>query len=190
MALGAVVGAFTGLVSGYFGGKVDDAAMRVVDIWLGFPYILLAILLAAFWGTGLWQVIVLIGVRGWADYARVIRGSVLSIREEEYVAAAKALGASARTVLLRHVLPNVIGPVVVIATFQVGRAIVLEATLSFLGLGIDPPTPSLGRILFDGRAYLATAWWAVAFSGTALTLVVLSVNLLGDGLRDVLDPRR
>lgn len=186
---GAILGTFLGLISGYYGGNYDNLIMRLVDIQMSFPYILMAIVLAAFWGTGLWQIIVIVAIRGWVDYARVVRSSVLGIKTEPFVEASRALGATNFSILFRHVLPNTIIPAVIISTFQVGRAVVLESTLSFLGLGIAPPTPSLGGILNDGRSYLADAWWAVAGSGAILILLVLSINLLGDGLRDVLDPK-
>lgn len=189
MLVGGFIGSVLGLVSGFFGGRVDDVIMRVVDIQMSFPYILLAIILVAFLGGGLWQIIVVVGIGGWVSYTRIIRSSVLSIKEQAFVEAALAVGATTRRILFRHITPHIIAPTVIVATFQIGSVIVLESSLSFLGLGIAPPTPSLGVIISDGRRYLATAWWAVAASGALLSLIVLAINLLGDGLRDILDPR-
>ena len=189
MLMGAIVGTLLGLLSGFYGGLADSITMGIVDIQMSFPYILLAIVLAAFWGTGLLQIVVIVAIRGWVDYARVVRGSVLSTREATFIEASRALGTSDLRILFAHILPNILAPAVIIASYQVGRAIVLEATLSFLGLGIAPPTPSLGGILTDGRGYLATGWWAVAGSGAVLVLLVLAINLLGDGIRDVFDSR-
>jgi peptide/nickel transport system permease protein len=160
----------------------------VIDTYLSFPYILIAIVWAALIGTTILTLVLIVGVRGWVEFARVVRAQVLSMRERDYVAAAAALGASDLRVVLRYILPGTASPVLVIAGFQLGRLIVLEATLSFLGLGIQPPTPAWGAMLADARLYMAQAWWTVAFPSLAISLVVLSANFLGDGLRDRLDP--
>ena len=189
MVIGAILGGGSGIFSGYSGGKIDVLIMRIVDIQMSFPYVLLAILLSVLWGGGLIQIIIIVGIRGWADYARIIRSSVLSIREQPFILAAHAIGATTPRILTKHILPQIVAPAIIIGTFQVGNIIVLESTLSFLGIGLAPPIPSLGVILSDGRSYVADAWWAVVFPGIVLTLVILSINLLGDGLRDILDPR-
>lgn len=189
MVIGAILGGGSGIFSGYSGGKIDALIMRIVDIQMSFPYVLLAILLSVLWGGGLIQIIIIVGIRGWADYARIIRSSVLSIRVQPFILAAHAIGATTPRILTKHILPQIVAPAIIIGTFQVGNIIVLESTLSFLGIGLAPPIPSLGVILSDGRSYVADAWWAVVFPGIVLTLVILSINLLGDGLRDILDPR-
>jgi peptide/nickel transport system permease protein len=189
MVLGGVIGGLLGLVAGYSGGRSDAFISRVVDIVLSFPYILMAIIFAAIWGGGVLPIITIIVIRGWVPYTQVTRSTVFSLKRQTFVDAARASGASTPRILLRHLLPNTVAPLLIIASFQVGTAIVLESTLSFLGLGINPPTPSLGSMLNDGRSYLATAWWPVATSGILLTAIVLAVNMLGDGIRDVADPR-
>jgi peptide/nickel transport system permease protein len=189
VAISGVVGMAIGLISGYFGGKVDDVFMRLADIQLAFPFILLAIAVIGVLGPSLQNIIVVIGVSSWVVYARVVRSEVLSIREREFVQAAVALGSGDRRVLVRHVLPNAFTPWLVVATLDMARVIVIESALSFLGLGVQPPTPTWGGMLADGRVYLSTAWWLATFPGLAILLTVLGINLLGDGLRDTLDPR-
>ena len=187
--ISGVLGMAIGLVSGYFGGKVDDFFMRLADIQLAFPFILLAIAVIGVLGPSLRNIIVVIGVSSWVVYARVVRGEVLSIREREFVQAAIALGSRDGRVVLRHVLPNAFTPWLVVATLDMARVIVFESALSFLGLGVQPPTPTWGGMLADGRVYLSTAWWLATFPGLAILVTVLGINLLGDGLRDTLDPR-
>jgi peptide/nickel transport system permease protein len=187
--ISGVLGMAIGLVSGYFGGKVDDFFMRLADIQLAFPFILLAIAVIGVLGPSLRNIIVVIGVSSWVVYARVVRGEVLSIREREFVQAAIALGSRDGRVVLRHVLPNAFTPWLVVATLDMARVIVIESALSFLGLGVQPPTPTWGGMLADGRVYLSTAWWLATFPGLAILVTVLGINLLGDGLRDTLDPR-
>ena len=187
--ISGVLGMAIGLVSGYFGGKVDDFFMRLADIQLAFPFILLAIAVIGVLGPSLRNIIVVIGVSSWVVYARVVRGEVLSIREREFVQAAIALGSRDGRVVLRHVLPNAFTPWLVVATLDMARVIVIETALSFLGLGVQPPTPTWGGMLADGRVYLSTAWWLATFPGLAILVTVLGINLLGDGLRDTLDPR-
>ncbi len=187
--ISGVLGMAIGLVSGYFGGKVDDFFMRLADVQLAFPFILLAIAVIGVLGPSLRNIIIVIGVSSWVVYARVVRGEVLSIREREFVQAAIALGSRDGRVLIRHVLPNAFTPWLVVATLDMARVIVIESALSFLGLGVQPPTPTWGGMLADGRVYLSTAWWLATFPGLAILVTVLGINLLGDGLRDTLDPR-
>lgn len=183
------IGLIIGLLAGYYGGKVDYLLMRLVDFVLSFPFILLALAMIAILGPSLVLIITVISLRLWTIYARVVRGRVLSLRETEFVVAAKAMGSSPFRVILQHLLPNVLPPVIIIGSLYLGRMIVIEAGLSFLGLGVPPPTPSWGGLLSDGRSYLYVSWWIVTFPGLAITLTVLGSNLVGDWLRDVLDPR-
>jgi peptide/nickel transport system permease protein len=187
--ISGVLGMLIGLVAGYFGGRVDDFLMRLADIQLAFPFILLAIAVIGVLGPSLRNIIIVIGVSSWVVYARVVRGEVLSIREREYVHAAIALGSRNGRVLWSHVLPNTFTPWLVVATLDMARVIVIESALSFLGLGVQPPTPTWGGMLADGRVYLSTAWWLATFPGLAILVTVLGINLFGDGLRDTLDPR-
>ncbi len=189
VAISGVLGMAIGLVAGYFGGHVDDFFMRLADIQLAFPFILLAIAVIGVLGPSLTNIIAVIGVSSWVVYARVVRGEVLSIREREFVQAAIALGSRDGRVLRRHVLPNTFTPWLVVATLDMARVIVIESALSFLGLGVQPPTPTWGGMLADGRVYLSTAWWLATFPGLAILVTVLGINLFGDGLRDTLDPR-
>jgi peptide/nickel transport system permease protein len=187
--ISGVLGMLIGLVAGYFGGRLDDFLMRLADVQLAFPFILLAIAVIGVLGPSLRNIIIVIGVSSWVVYARVVRGEVLSIREREYVQAAVALGSRHWRVLLSHVLPNTFTPWLVVATLDMARVIVIESALSFLGLGVQPPTPTWGGMLADGRVYLSTAWWLATFPGLAILVTVLGINLFGDGLRDTLDPR-
>jgi peptide/nickel transport system permease protein len=187
--ISGVLGMVIGLIAGYFGGRVDDFLMRLADIQLAFPFILLAIAVIGVLGPSLRNIIIVIGVSSWVVYARVVRGEVLSIREREYVQAAIALGSQHGRVLWQHVLPNTFTPWLVVATLDMARVIVIESALSFLGLGVQPPTPTWGGMLADGRVYLSTAWWLATFPGLAILITVLGINLFGDGLRDTLDPR-
>jgi peptide/nickel transport system permease protein len=189
VALGGTVGVGLGIMAGYFGGWADRVIMRIADIQLAFPFILLAMAIIAVAGPGLAKLIVILALSGWVTYARVVRSEVLSVREREFVQAARAIGLRDGRIMLRHVLPNVAAPVIVVATLELARVVILEAALSFLGLGVQPPTPSWGRMLADGRDFLATAWWISTFPGLAIMALVLGVNLVGDWLRDVLDPR-
>lgn len=189
VAVSGAIGIALGLASGYYGRWVDDAIMRLADFELAFPFILLAVAILAVLGPGLSKVILVLGITGWAQYCRLVRAQVLSLRETEFVEAARALGASTLRVVLRHILPNTWAPVIVIASFSVAGVIIAEASLSFLGLGVPPTVPSWGGMLAEGREYLERAWWLVTFPGLALMLSVLSINVLGDGLRDALDPR-
>lgn len=189
VAASVVIGVTIGLISGYLGGAVDSLFMRVVDAWLAFPFLLLAIAVVAILGPGLRNVVLALVVTGWVVYARLIRGEALSLREREFVLSARGLGASHVSVMVRHILPNVLAPVLVIATLELGVVIVMEASLSFLGLGADASQASWGSMLADGRAYITAAWWLATLPGLAIFAVVLAVNVFGDALRDVLDPR-
>jgi peptide/nickel transport system permease protein len=189
VAISGMLGMAVGLVSGYFGGRVDDVLMRLGDIQLAFPFILLAIAVIGILGPSLGTIIAVIGVSSWVVYARVVRSAVLSLREREFVQAALALGARDVRVLVRHILPNAFTPWLVVATLDMARVIVIESALSFLGLGVQPPTPTWGGMLADGRVYISTAWWLATFPGLAILVTVLGINLFGDGLRDTLDPR-
>ena len=187
IALG--VGTPLGLVSGFYGGRVDALLMRVMDVLLAFPDILLALAIVTVLSPGLGNVMIAVGLSAVPAYARLVRASVLSARENLYVEAARALGSRDFLILSRYVLPNVVAPIIVTATLGLGTAILSAAALSFLGLGSQPPVPEWGRMLSEGRDYLREAWWISTFPGLAIMLTVLAMNLLGDGLRDWLDPR-
>jgi len=187
--IGAAVGSVIGLVAGFYRGTVDTVLTKLIDVQLAFPFVLLAIAVVAVAGPSIPVLIVVLAIGAWVGHARIVRGLVLSLRERDYVQAALALGAGTPRILLRHLVPEVLSTIIVLATFDVGRIIILESTLSFLGLGVQPPTPSWGSDLRDAAAYVRQAWWTAAFPGIAIMLVVLAVNLLGDGLRDWLDPR-
>jgi peptide/nickel transport system permease protein len=189
VVIALVPGVALGLVAGYYGRWVDTVLMRIVDVMLAFPGILLALGIVAVLGPSLTSLMIAVGISSIPTYARLTRGSVLSARENLYVDAARVVGARDSTILLRHILPNVVAPVIVVSTLGVGAAILVAATLSFLGLGSQPPTPEWGRMLSEGRQYLREEWWIATFPGVAIMLTVLALNILGDGLRDALDPR-
>lgn len=189
VVVAGLLGTSLGVLGGYRGGRLDALLMGIADVQYSFPYILVAILIAAFWGAGLVSVIAALGLASWMTFARAARGSTLTVREGEYVLAARALGARPARIVLHHVLPNIVAPLIVFTTFQVPSRILAEATLSFVGLGIQPPVPSWGNMLSQSRGYLLAQPWLVALPGLALTIVALGVNQLGDGLRDLLDPR-
>ena len=187
--IGAVVfGVIVGLVAGYYRGFWDMLVMRFADIQLAMPFILLAITFIAIVGGSLTNTIILLIVSQWVQYARLVRGSVLTLREREFILSARAIGVKDWRIILQHLLPNLIGPVIVLMTLNVANNILLESSLTFLGLGVDPTIPSWGGMLADGRTYLQTAWWVSVFPGLAILLTVLGLNLLGDWLRDSLDP--
>jgi ABC-type dipeptide/oligopeptide/nickel transport system permease subunit len=190
VALSGVIGVAVGLVSGYFGGWIDTVFMRIVDAWLAFPFLLLAIAIVAIIGPGLRNIIIALVITSWVIYARLVRGETLSLREREFVLSARGLGASRLSLMVGHILPNVLAPIMVVATLELGVVIVTEASLSFLGLGADASQPSWGNMLADGRAYLTQAWWLATLPGIAIFVVVLAVNIIGDGIRDALDPRQ
>ena len=187
--LAGIIGLILGLLSGYYGGLLDEAIMRVADIFLAFPFLILAMVTIMMVGSGLGTMILVLSIFGWVGFARVIRAETLSIREKELVEAARAIGCGNGRIIARHILPNVFAPMIVIATFAVASVIVVEAALSFLGLGIPPAIPSWGMMLSDSRNVLRDAPWIGILPGMCITLVVLSLNLVGDWLRDFLDPR-
>jgi peptide/nickel transport system permease protein len=186
---GSLVGTLIGLASGYFGGRFDTFLMRTADGMMSFPLILAALLLVAIIGPGVHTVVIATSIILWARFARLIRSEVLSVRERDFVTLARVAGASNTRIMLVHILPNVVNSVVVLLTLQLGFIIIVEATLSFLGAGVPPPTPTWGQMVASGRTYIETAWWISLFPGLAIAAVVLSVNLLGDWLRDHLDPK-
>jgi peptide/nickel transport system permease protein len=187
--LASTVGAAVGLVAGYYGGRVDAALMRITDATLSFPVILLALILAVTVGPSFTNVVIAIAVILWARYARVVRGQVLTLMTLDFIAQARIAGAGAWRIITRHLLPNTLNTLVVLITLQVGYVIIVEASLSFLGAGIPPPTPAWGSMIAEGRDFVTSAWWVSFFPGLAILLVVLAFNLLGDWLRDTLDPR-
>jgi peptide/nickel transport system permease protein len=187
--LGGVVGTAAGLVAGYRGGWTDIVVMRLCDIQLALPYILVAIAVLALTGSSLVNIILILAATQWVMFARVVRGATLAEREKEYVLSARALGFGDIRIMRRYVLPNVFAPIIVIATFSVAQAVIAESALSFLGLGLPTTIPSWGSMLADGRTYLVAAWWLAAMPGLAITLTVIGINLLGDWLRDQLDPK-
>lgn len=182
-------GIFIGSIAGYFGGRVDEVIMRIIDILLAFPGILLAVAVVSILGPSLNNVIIALCLVGWVTYARLVRGQILSVKENEYVLVARAIGAPVSRILGLHIIPNILSPVLIQATLGIAGAIVGEASLSFLGLGTQAPTPSWGSMLNDGRRYILTATHLTAFPGLAIMFVVMGFNFLGDGLRDVLDPK-
>ncbi len=188
-SIALVAGSVLGMLAAYYGGRADALIMRSMDVVLAFPYILLAIAVVAILGPGLLTAMIAIGIVYIPNYARVVRGAVLSVKVREYVEAARALGSNDRQVMWQHVLPNVLAPVIVQATLNVGIAIIDTAGLSFLGLGTQPPTPDWGNMLAAGRSYLIDAPWIVTFPGLAILVTVLAFNMMGDALRDALDPR-
>jgi len=183
------IGTTLGIISGYFGGWLDSLLMRVTDVSLAFPGILIALLLAVTLGPSFTTVVLAISLLGWAAYARLIRGEVLKLRNADFVAQARIIGCSPGRIMLTHIFPNVVNPLLILATLSVGLVILIESALSYLGAGIPPPTPSWGSMVSDGRGLIDTAWWISFFPGLAIGMVVLSGNFLGDWLRDRLDPR-
>ncbi len=188
--ISVVIGSFMGVVSGYFGGKIDFIIMRFVDIMLCFPTFFLILLVIAFLEPSIFTVMAIIGLTSWMGLARIVRAEVMSLKEREFVLAARLLGLSRLRIFIVHIIPNVISPILVSATMGVGSAILVESGLSFLGLGVQPPMPSWGQIISSGKDYIHIAWWLTLFPGISILLTVLSFNLLSDGLRDVFDPRR
>jgi len=183
------IGTAVGLLSGYRGGRVDDLLMRLTEVQLACPFILLALAVAAVLRPNLRNTVIVLAVSGWVIYAKVIRSRVLSLRESEFLAAARALGASGGRLVLRHILPNMLSTCIVLATVEAARMIILESALSFLGLGVQPPNASWGGMLRDGKLYISSAWWYTTFPGLAIMVTVLGLNMVGDSLRDLLDPR-
>ncbi|MEM3980614.1 MAG: ABC transporter permease, partial [Ignisphaera sp.] len=189
MAIAIPVGILLGLVAGYYGGSVDEMIMRVTDIFLSFPGLILAIALSATLGPGLTSTVIALSAVWWPPYVRVVRAQVLVVKEMPFVEAAKAVGVKTRKILLRHILPNVVTPILVLITFDFGSVILATSALSFIGLGAQPPIPEWGRLVADGRRWFPDKWWYSFFPGLAILLTVLGFNLLGDGIRDIMDPR-
>ena len=187
--IAVIIGTIVGLVAGYYSGWVDNILMRFVDIMLCFPTFFLILAVIAFLGQSIWYIMIIIGLTSWMGVARLVRAEVLSIREREYVMAVRALGARDSRIIFRHILPNSLSPVLVSATLGVAGAILTESALSFLGIGVPPPTPSWGNILTSGKEYIEFAWWLTLYPGLAITVTVLAYYLLGEGIRDALDPR-
>lgn len=187
--ISTVLGVGLGVLAGYIGGATDKLITRVADVAWAFPGLLLSIAIMAVFGPSIPMLWVVLTVTGWVGYTRVIRGVVLTLKVEDYVTAAKAVGASSGRIMLRHILPNLVAPITVLMSFRLGTYILAEGSLSFIGLGVPPPNPSWGGLLSEGRAYITTSWWLITFPGIAMMLGVLAANLLGDGLRDVMDPR-
>jgi peptide/nickel transport system permease protein len=190
MGIAILTGTVLGLIAGYYGGFIDTIIMRFVDVMLAFPTLFLILAVVAVLEPSIYIIMIVIGLTGWMDIARLVRAEVLSLKEREFVLAARAIGASSGRIIFKHILPNAIYPVIVAATFSVGGAILIESGLSFLGLGIQPPEPSWGGILSIGKDYITVAWWMSLFPGIAIFLTVLSFNLLGEALRDALDPKQ
>jgi peptide/nickel transport system permease protein len=188
-ALAGVLGLVIGLIAGYFGGIRDQLLMRLADMQLAFPSILLAMVLVAVIGPSVQFLVIVLGLTGWVPYARVVRAEVLTLRQKEFVTAARGIGVSDATIIRRHMLPNVMAPLATIATLQVASMIIIAASLSYLGLGVPPSDPSWGAMIQGGQLYLRTAWWVGVFPGLALVLTTLAINLAGDMLRDIADPK-
>ncbi len=189
VSIALTFGGTLGAIAGYYGGKIDNVIMRVLDILLAIPTILLAITIVASLGASILNLMIAIGISNIPGFARVVRASVLSVKDQEYIEAAKAIGAKDHTIIMKHVLPNSMAPIIVYTTLKVATAIMATASLSFIGLGVQPPTPEWGSMLAGGRAYIRDNMYLVLFPGLAIVLSVLSLNLIGDGLRDALDPK-
>ena len=189
VGIAVAIGVVLGLVSGFYGGIIDTVIMRFVDVMLCFPTFFLILAVIAFLEPSIWYIMAIIGLTGWMGVTRLVRAEVLSLRERDFILAARALGASDARIIFRHILPNALSPVLVSATLGVAGAILTESALSFLGIGVQPPTPSWGNILTSGKDYIEFGWWLSLFPGLAILVTVLAYNLLGEGIRDALDPR-
>ena len=187
--IGGTVGVFIGMMAGYYGGKVDSVISWMTNVQLAFPFTLLAIFMMALFGGSMQMLIIVLAWSAWVNYARTMRGQVMSVKEMEYVNAARVLGIRQRNIMLKYILPNSLSPVIVVMTFTVASVILFESQLSFLGLGVDPSIPTWGSILADGRSYIERAWWITTFPGIAIFVTVMGINLFGDWLRDYMDPR-
>jgi peptide/nickel transport system permease protein len=183
------IGTTIGSIAGFYGGWIDGLLMRFVDIVLSIPTFFLILMVIAFVGPSIINVMVVIGLTSWTDVARLVRGEILSLKEREFIMAARVIGMKDSRIILRHLLPNAMGPILVVTTLGIGGAILIESSLSFLGLGVQPPTASWGNMLLEGKEHLTDAWWLVVFPGFAIFLTVMGFNLLGEGLRDLWDPR-
>jgi peptide/nickel transport system permease protein len=189
IAICSTIGTTLGMLAGYLGGRIDSFMMRVTDAALAFPALLIALLLGVALGPSLFTVVLALSALGWAPYARMIRGEIIKLREEDFVAQARVIGSSSVTILIKHIFPNIVNTLVVLMTMSVGLVILVEASLSFLGVGVPPPTPTWGAMVSEGRDKFATAWWISLFPSLAIGLVVLSGNFLGDWIRDKMDPK-
>lgn len=189
VGIAVLIGIFFGSVAGYYGGRIDSVIMRFVDIMLCFPAFFLILAVIAILEPSIFNIMAVIGLTGWMGIARLIRAEILSLKERDFVAAARVMGASDAWIILRHLIPNAIGPIMVSATLGIGGAILIESALSFLGIGVQPPVPSWGNILMDGKSTLGVAWWLTVFPGLFILFTVLSYNILGEGLRDLFEPR-
>ena len=189
LVVSLVIGVVAGLVAGFLGGRTDAVILRLVDMQLAFPVILLVISIVAVLGPSLTNLIVIMGLSGWPRFARLVRGAVLSVRGLEYVEAARAIGAGKMRVMFRHILPNILSAIIVYSSFELARMILLEATLSYLGLGVQPPEPTWGGMISEGQKYITQAWWVSLFPGIAIATIILVCNMIGDELRDALDPQ-
>ncbi len=189
VGISVAIGVFLGSIAGYYGRKIDYCLMRFVDMMLCFPTLFLILAVVAVLEPSIWNIMVVIGATSWMGVARLVRAEVLTLKERDYVAAARVMGGSDARIILKHLVPNAIGPVIVSATLGVGGAILVESSLSFLGIGVQPPTPSWGNILMDGRSTIGVAWWLTVYPGIFITLTVLSYNILGERLRDYFEPR-
>jgi len=189
MLIAAPLGVAGGVLAGFFGRWTDSTIMRLVDIQLAIPFILLVMMIVAVLGSGMANLIIVLGITGWAVYARVARGQVLSIKNLEYIEAAQALGSSRLRLIVRHILPNIMTPLIVLITLDLPRLVILESAMGFLGLGVQPPTPTLGNLLGEGQAYIFTSWWLVVFPGTVIGMLVVAFNLIGDWLVQVTNAR-
>lgn len=189
VVMAATIGISLGLIAGYFGGRVDSLIMRLVDTLIAIPNVILYLTVLGVFGPSFTVLVLVIGFINWTTFARVVRAEVLSVKQREFVEATRAIGQSTVKTIVKHVLPNVMAPIIVVATLNMATVVILEASLSFLGLGVQPPTVTWGRMLSDGRGYIATAWWLATFPGLFITFACLSLILIGDSLRDALDPR-
>jgi len=189
VAVSVTLGLSIGLLAGFYRGWLESLLMRLVDLQMAFPFILLVMAIIALLGPSLQNIVIVLAITSWPQFARTVRSEVLSLRERQFVEAAKSVGASEPRILARHLLPNLVSPVLVLASFEVARMIIAESSLGFLGFGVQPPTPTWGNMLADGRDYISSAWWIATFPGVAILLTAAGVNFLGDGLRDLLDPR-
>jgi peptide/nickel transport system permease protein len=189
IVIGGILGTALGIAAGYFGRAVDAFIMRLADVMIGFPLLILAILFAAVFGPTFTNVVIILVLVMWAKFARIARGETLSLKQKDFISAARVAGASPLQIIWRHIAPHLLNSVLIMASLQAAWAVILEASLSFLGAGVPPPAPSWGGMISAGREFVTTAWWLPFFPGVAITLLVLSLNLLGDWLRDHLDPR-
>lgn len=187
--IAGLFGTLMGLISGFYGRWADRVIMRFVDMQLSFPFVILALTIAAILGPSFQNIIITLAVSSWVIYARLVRGEVLGVKEQQYVQAAHTVGLPNWRIIGMHILPNVLSPVIVLGSLEVGRMIIAEAAISFLGYGVQPPTPAWGNMLSEGRDYMTTAWWLTVFPGLAIVMTTLAVNILGDRLRDKLDPK-